>query len=95
MIKKFSINSKLLEEKYIKDGFLLIKNPFEKKYIDNLSKIILEKLKKFEKKYNDYHDICNKIMDVFEKSPEYDELIFQENIYLIGVVQEQWILHLF
>ena len=80
MIKKFSINSKLLEEKYIKDGFLLIKNPFEKKYIDNLSKIILEKLKKFEKKYNDYHDICNKIMDVFEKSPEYDELIFQENI---------------
>jgi hypothetical protein len=80
MIKKFSIESKNLEEEYIKNGYLLIKNSFEKKYINNLSNLILDKVKKLEKKYNDYHDICNKIMDDFEKSPEYDELIFQENL---------------
>ena len=80
MEKKYSVDSKNLEEKYIKDGYLLIKNPFEKKYIDKLSSSILNQVKKLERIHKDYHDICNKIIDDFEKSSAYDELIFQKKL---------------
>lgn len=79
-MKKFTLYSKNLEEKYIRDGYVIVKDIFNKKYINTLSKNILSQVKKLEKKHKDYHDICNIIMDGFEKSPAYDELIFQEKL---------------
>ena len=79
-MKKFNLNSDDLEEKYIQDGYIVVKNIFKKSYIDSLSRNILSQVVKLEKKYKDYHDICNIIMDGFEKSPAYDELIFQKNL---------------
>ena len=46
----------------------MVKNIFKKSYIDSLSRNILSQVVKLEKKYKDYHDICNIIMDGFEKS---------------------------
>ena len=79
-MKKFDLNSANLEEKYIQDGYIVVKNIFKKNYIDRLQKHILSNVKKLEKKHKDYHDICNIIMDNFEKSPAYDDLIFQEKL---------------
>ena len=85
-IKKFFFNSKGLEDFYIKNGYLVIKNVLEKKYLDNLSKYILSEIKLTKKSFLrrkrsiDYHDISNLIMDKFENSVKYDELILEQYI---------------
>ena len=85
-LKKLFFNSSELEDFYIKNGYLIIKNGLEKKYINNLSKHILSEVKLTKKKFLrekrsfDYHDISNLIMDKFENSIKYDELIFQDKI---------------
>lgn len=35
-MKKFDLNSANLEEKYIQDGYIVVKNIFKKNYIDRL-----------------------------------------------------------
>jgi ectoine hydroxylase-related dioxygenase (phytanoyl-CoA dioxygenase family) len=80
MSKKFLFNSSELEDQYIKNGYLVINKIFEKSYINKLSNLILAKVDKLKKNYSDYHDVCNKVMDDFEKSTDYDELIFHDKL---------------
>ena len=80
MIKKFDYKSSQIENSYIENGYVTIKNIFNKDYINNLSKYFYHEVKVKEKKLNDYHDICNQIMDDFESSNKYDKLIFQEKL---------------
>ena len=58
-IKKFTINSKGLENFYIKNGYLLVGNVFNSKFINKLSKFFLSSIKR-KKKIKDYHDLVIK-----------------------------------
>ena len=57
-IKKFFFNSKGLEDFYINNGYLVIKNGLEKKYINNLSKYILSEIQFTKKKFLKKKKIC-------------------------------------
>ena len=57
-IKKFFFNSKELEDFYINNGYLVIKNGLEKKYINNLSKYILSEIQLTKKKIFKKKKIC-------------------------------------
>ncbi len=76
---KFSSKSNNLEEFYIKNGYLLIKSPVNKKLLDKISKSFQVQFKKL-KKNKDIHLICNKIMEDFENSNLYQELIFDKEL---------------
>ena len=78
-IKKFTINSRDLENFYIKNGYLLVGNIFNSKFINKLSKFFLSSIKR-NKKIKDYHDLSNLIMDGFENDKLYEELIFQKKL---------------
>ena len=80
MIKKFEYKSPEIENFYVENGYVTIKNIFNKNYINNLSKYFYKEVKIKEKKISDYHDICNQIMDKFESSNHYEQLIFQEKL---------------
>ena len=85
-IKKFFFNDPKIEDYYIKNGFLIIKNGIEKKFLNKIAKEILNQIKNIEKKSKkkiDYHDVSNTIMNTFESSENYDELIFQQKIKFI------------
>lgn len=88
-IKKFFFNDPKIEDYYIKNGFVIIKNSIEKSFLKKISKNILSQIKEFEQKHKkskkkiDYHDVSNFIMNKFESSQNYDELIFQEKIKFI------------
>lgn len=85
-IKKFFFNDPKIEDYYIKNGFLIIKNGIEKKFLNKVAKEILNQIKNIEKKSKkkiDYHDVSNTIMNNFESSENYDELIFQQKIKFI------------
>ena len=85
-IKKFFFNDLNLEQFYIKNGFVIIKNGIEKKFLEKISKEILNQISRFEKKSKnklDYHNVSNSIMDSFENSQNYDDLIFQEKTKFI------------
>lgn len=77
-MKKFNINSKLLEDHYVKNGYVLIRGVFEKKFINTISNFLIKNIKKGENKKLDYHDICNQIMEEFEKMPLYEEILFKK-----------------
>ena len=77
-MKKFNLNSDGLK-KSIQDGYIVVKNILRKVILIVFQEIFYLKLSNW-KKYKDYHDICTIIMDGFEKSPAYDELIFQKNL---------------
>lgn len=77
-IKKFNIVTDSLIDFYIKNGFVLIKNPFKKILILKIKKYVDSFLKK--KNFSDYHKICNQIMDKFETTELYEELIHDEKI---------------
>ena len=49
-IKKFFFNDPKIEDYYIKNGFLIIKNGIEKKFLNKIAKEILNQIKNIEKK---------------------------------------------
>ncbi len=49
-IKKFFFNDPKIEDYYIKNGFLIIKIGIEKKFLNKISKEILNQIKNIEKK---------------------------------------------
>ena len=64
--KKFNVRSENLEEFYIKNGYLLIKSPLNKKLLSKIANNFQTKFKKNRNK--DIHLICNKMMEDFENS---------------------------
>ena len=82
-IKKFNFNDTNIEDFYIKNGFVVIRNSIENRFLKKISRNILSQIQKIEKKSQktkkriDYHDISNLIMNNFESSQDYDDLIFQ------------------
>lgn len=77
--KKFTNNSSILEEYFIKNGYLLFRSFIDKKLIKKISNNFLNKIKKL-KKSDDVHLLCNQIMNDFENSKLYEELIFNEKL---------------
>ena len=50
-IKKFNFNDANIEDFYIKNGFVIIRNSIENRFLKKISKNILDKIQKIEKKF--------------------------------------------
>jgi ectoine hydroxylase-related dioxygenase (phytanoyl-CoA dioxygenase family) len=87
-MKKYLYNNNDIENFYIKNGYIIIKNSINKNFFTKISKKILNQIHSSELKFKkiknlDYQTIANEIINNFENSKDYEDLIFQEKIKFI------------